>query len=48
MTNDWHESSCCCCVPVGEIVGRVGGFLVGLTLLGFMAKHTTYGFGEKV
>ena len=39
---------CCCCIPVGEIVGRGVGFMVGLTLLGFMAKHTTYGFGEKV
>lgn len=36
-------------IPVGEIVvGDVVGFVVGLTLLGFMAKHTTYGFGEKV
>ena len=39
---------CCTCVPVGEIVGRAVGFLVGFILLGFMAKHTTYGFGEKV
>lgn len=35
-------------IPVGEIVGSVVGFAVGLSRLGFMAKHTTYGFGEKV
>ena len=39
----------CCGIPVGEIVvGDVVGFVVGLSLPGFMAKHTTYGFGEKV
>lgn len=43
------EITSCCGIPVGEIVvGDVVGFVVGLTLLGFMAKHTTYGFGEKV
>ena len=43
------EITSCCGIPVGEIVvGGVVGFVVGLTLLGFMAKHTTYGFGEKV
>ena len=31
-----------------EIVVSVVGFAVGLSRLGFMAKHTTYGFGKKV
>lgn len=35
-------------IPVGEIVAGVVGFAVGLSRLGLMAKHTTYGFGEKV
>ena len=38
----------CCRVPGGGIVGRGGGFLVGMTRLGLITKHTTYGFGEKV
>lgn len=42
------EVSSCCGIRVGKIVGGVVGFEAGLTLLGFMAKHTTYGFGVKV
>jgi len=35
------EITACCGKPVGEIVGGVVGFVVDLTLLGFIAKHTT-------
>lgn len=38
----------CIGVFVGDFVGCVGCFLMGMICFGFMIKYIIYGFGEKV